>query len=88
MDDGTVMPFNQMPDLVVDGTSIAQTGRTARFCGKIYVLYPTYDHLKAAQIDQFIDFAHDLNTMVSSTNLSKDKDQKLAAQLELANGSL
>ena len=40
------------------------------------------------QIDQFIDFATDLKTMVSSTNLFKDKDQKLAARLEFANGSL
>ena len=88
MDDGTVMPFHQMPVLVVGGSSIAQTGGIARFCGKLSGLYPTDDHLKAAQIDQFIDFATDLNTMVSSTNQTKDEKQKLAARLELANGPL
>ena len=88
LDDGTVMPFHQMPVLVVDGTSIAQTGGIARFCGKLSGLYPTDDHLKAAQIDQFIDFATDLNTMVSSTNQTKDEEQKLAARLKLANGPL
>ena len=33
LDDGTVMPFHQMPVLVVGGSSIAQTGGIARFCG-------------------------------------------------------
>ena len=88
LDDGTVMPFHQIPVLVVGGSSIAQTGGIARFCGKLSGLYPTDDHLKAAQIDQFIDFATDLNTMVSSTNQTKDEKQKLAARLELANGPL
>ena len=86
--DGTVMPFHQMPVLVVDRTSIAQTGGIARFCGKLSGLYPTDNHLKAAQIDQFIDFATDLNTMVSSTNQIQNEDQKLAARLELATGPL
>ena len=88
MDDGTVMPSHQMPVLVVDRTSIAQTGGIARFCGKLSGLYPTDDHLRAAQIDQFIDFATDLNTMVSSTNQTNDEEQKLVARLKLANGPL
>ena len=88
LDDGTVMPFHQMPVLVVDGTSIAQTGGIARFCGKLSGLYPIDDHLKAAQIDQFVNFATDLNTMASSTNLTKDEEQKFAPGLELANGPL
>jgi glutathione S-transferase len=88
LDDGTVMPFHQMPVLVVDGTSIAQTGGIARFCGKLSGLYPIEDHLKAAKIDQFIDLATDLNTMVSSTNQIKDTTQKLAARIEMAKGPL
>ena len=82
------MPFHQMPVLVVDGTPIAQTGGIARFCGKLSGLYPTDDHIKAAQIDQFVNFAADLNTMVSSTNQTKDEEQKLAARIRLANGPL
>ena len=88
LDDGTVMPFHQMPVLEVDGTSIAQTGSIARFCGKLSGLYPVNDHLKAAKIDQFIDFATDLNTMVSSTNQINDKDQKITARIELAKGPI
>ena len=38
--DGTVLPFHQIPCLIVDGISIAQTGAIARFCGKLGGLYP------------------------------------------------
>jgi hypothetical protein len=60
----------------VDGISIAQTGAIARFCGKLGGLYPTDDHVKAARIDQFIDFATDLNILVSNTNIEKDENKK------------
>ena len=46
---------------------------------KLSGLYPTDAYLKAAQIDQFIDVATDLNTMVSSNNQFKDEYQKLPA---------
>ena len=31
------LPFGQVPILVVDGETIAQTGAIARFCGKLIV---------------------------------------------------
>ena len=88
MKDGTIIPFRQLPVLEVDGHIIAQTAAIARFCGKLSGLYPVNDHLKAAKIDQFIDFATDLNTMVSSTNQINDKDQKITARIELAKGPI
>ena len=57
---GKIAPFKQLPVLEVDGKIFAQTGAIARFCGKLSGLYPIDDHLKAAQIDQFVNFATDL----------------------------
>ena len=53
LDDGTIIPFHQLPCLVVDGVSIAQTGAIARFCGKLSGLYPENDSFEAAKIDIF-----------------------------------
>ena len=38
--DGTSIPFRQLPVLVVDGHSIAQSGGIARICGKLSGMYP------------------------------------------------
>ena len=46
--DGTIIPFRQLPVLVVDGQSIAQTGAIARICGKVSGMYPK-DMLEAGQ---------------------------------------
>jgi len=35
LDDGTVIPFHQLPCLKVDNLSIAQTAAISRFCGKL-----------------------------------------------------
>ena len=88
LNDGTVLPFHQIPCLVVDGVSIAQTGAIARFCGKLGGLYPTDDLVKAANIDQFIDFMTDLNVMVSNTGNENDENKKIKARQELAAGPL
>ena len=53
---GIAIPFHQIPCLVIDNVSIAQTGAIARFCGKLSGLYPKNDPIEAAKIDQFIDF--------------------------------
>ncbi len=86
--DGTSLPFHQIPCLLVDGVPIAQTGGIARFCGKLAGLYPTDNDLKAAQIDQFVDLATDLNIMVSKTSSIEGPSEKLAARKELAQGPL
>ena len=43
LDDGTVIPFHQLPCLKVNNISIAQTGAISRFCGKLSNLYPKND---------------------------------------------
>ena len=50
LDDGTLIPFGQLPVLVVNGVSVAQTGGIARFCGKLADLYPKDDDFLAAVI--------------------------------------
>ena len=64
LDDGTLIPFGQLPVMVVNGVSVAQTGGIARFCGKLADLYPKDDDFLAAQIDQFIDFQTDIYSLI------------------------
>ena len=69
LDDGTVIPFHQLPCLKVNDITIAQTGAISRYCGKLSNLYPKNDDLLAAQIDQFIDILTDITTLISSTQV-------------------
>ena len=88
LDDGTIVPFNQIPCLVVDGTSIAQTAGIARFCGKLSGLYPKSDPIRAAPIDQFLDFATDINILINSTGVNENEPARVLARQELVDGSL
>ena len=85
---GTPIPFHQIPCLVVDDITIAQTGAIARFCGKLSGLYPENEPMEAAKIDQFIDFVTDLNLLLSGTNTISDQSQKIVARKDLAQGLL
>ena len=69
LDDGTVIPFHQLPCLKVNDITIAQTGAISRYCGKLSNLYPKNDDLLADQIDQFIDILTDITTLISSTQV-------------------
>ena len=73
LDNGTVVPFHQLPCLKVNDTVIAQTGAISRFCGKLSNLYPKNDDLIAAQIDQYIDILTDITTLITSTPV-KNRD--------------
>ena len=91
LDNGIKIPFNQLPCLVVDKVSIAQTGGIARFCGKLANLYPEDNNLKAAKIDQFIDIATDLTELISSTKVENRKNLatgELARKLTILNKSI
>ena len=76
---GQIAPFKQLPVLDADGKIFAQTGAIARFCGKLSGLYPKNKDLEAAQIDQIIEAAQDINYLVTLSGRDKEKDR-----LELA----
>jgi len=87
--DGTKLPFNHIPCLVVDGVPIAQTGAIARFCGKLSGLYPSEDSICCALIDQFIDFVTDLTNLVYiPSNSPLTEDEKIQHRRILAEGEL
>lgn len=88
LDDGTVIPFRQIPCLNVDGQSISQTGGISRFCGKLSGLYPKDNAVDAALIDQVIDMATDLTVLLGPSNSAKDEEQKKSMREELAQGPL
>ena len=62
--DGTLIPFRQLPVLVVDGHSIAQSGGIARICGKLTGMY-SENIIEAGKIDQIIDTVTDINEMLN-----------------------
>ena len=87
--DGTKLPFHQIPCLVVEGVSIAQTGAIARFCGKLSGLQPTEDRILSALIDQFIDFVTDLTNLVYiPSNSPLTEDEKIEHRKKLSEGEL
>lgn len=88
LDDGTLIPFHQLPCLVVDGVSIAQTGGIARFCGKLSGMYPKNDDVLAAQIDQFLDMATDITNLIFITGRDEDQEAKKIKRQELCKGEL
>ena len=79
-----IAPFKQLPVLDVDGKIIAQTGAIARFCGKLSGLYPKNNDLEAAQIDQIIEAAQDINYLVTLSSRDKEKERLALARKILA----
>jgi prostaglandin-H2 D-isomerase / glutathione transferase len=88
LDDGTIIPFREIPCLNVDGQSISQTGGISRFCGKLSGLYPKDNAIEAALIDQVIDMATDINVLLSPSGLETDEDRKKSMREELAQGAM
>ena len=79
-----IAPFKQLPVLDVDGKIIAQTGAIARFCGKLSGLYPKDNDFKAAEIDQIIEAAQDINYLVTLSGRDKEKERLALARKILA----
>jgi len=88
LDDGTVIAFHQLPCLLVDGISIAQTAGISRLCGKLSGMYPRNDDILAAQIDQFLDFATDITELIFSTGRGDDDETKKAKREALSRDEL
>ena len=77
---GYLLPFKQIPVLLVDNIPLSQTGAISRFCGKISGLYPSNNDLAAAKIDQVIDMATDITVLFS--NYRKSSENKLDLEAE------
>ena len=88
LDDGTIIPFRQIPCLSVDGKSISQTGGISRFCGKISGLYPIDNAVNAALIDQIIDMATDITVLLGPSLKEKNEEKKKKMREKLAHGAL
>ena len=87
MKDGTKIPFSQMPVLVINGKTIAQTGAIARVCGKLGGLYPE-DIIKAGQVDQIIDAATDINVLIRPSMRETDPIKRKEMRIELSKHDL
>jgi glutathione S-transferase len=85
--DGTLIPFRQLPVLVIDGQSIAQTGGIARICGKLSGMYPE-DIIEAGKVDQIIDTVTDINELLTPSMRENDPMKKRAMRIELTNKDL
>jgi len=82
LDDGTVIPFHQLPCLIVDNESIGQTAGIARFCGKLSGLYPKDENLMAAKIDQFIDLLTDITVLIFNAGRDLEPREKIIKRQE------
>ena len=77
LDDGTVIPFHQLPCLIVDNESIGQTAGIARFCGKLSGLYPKDENLMSAKIYQFIDLLTDITVLIFNAGRYLEPREKI-----------
>ena len=85
--DGTIIPFRQLPVLVIEGQSIAQTGAIARICGKISGMYPK-DIIEAGKVDQIIDTVTDINVLINPSMRESDQVLKMQMRKTLSNDAL
>lgn len=88
LDDGTIVPYRQIPCLCIDGRSIAQTGGISRICGKLSGLYPADDLVRSALVDQVIDMATDITVLLGPSNAENDEEKKRQMRLRLVQGAL
>ena len=85
--DGTIIPFRQLPVLVLKGQSIAQTGAIARICGKISGMYPE-DMIEAGKVDQVIDTVTDINELLNPSMRENNPAIKKQMRVDLSKGAL
>ena len=85
--DGTIIPFRQLPVLVLEGQSIAQTGAIARICGKISGMYPE-DMIEAGKVDQVIDTVTDINELLNPSMRENNPAIKKQMRVDLSKGAL
>ena len=87
LSDGSVIPFRQLPVLVIEGESIAQTGAIARICGKLGDMYPK-DIIAAGKVDQVIDTVTDINVLINPSMHESDPAIKRQMRDDLSSDAL
>ena len=87
LSDGTLIPFRQLPVLVIEGESIAQTGAISMICGKIAGMYPT-DIIEAGKVDQVIDTVTDINVLINPSMRESDPELKKRMRDDLSSDAL
>ena len=87
LSDGSVIPFRQLPVLVIEGESIAQTGAIARICGKLGDMYPK-DIIEAGKVDQVIDTVTDINVLINPSMHESDPAIKRQMRDDLSSDAL
>ncbi len=79
-------PFQGLPVLEVDGSTIAQSNTINRYVGRLAGLYPKSD-LQAALADEVMDAVEDISTRIGNTMRLED-DAKKKVREELASGAI
>ena len=76
-------PYGQLPVLEVDGQIFAQSVAIAKFCGKLSGLYPKDDELAALKVDEFLDAAAQITSLVNPSMREKNPEKRAALRHEL-----
>jgi len=87
MKDGTIIPFRELPVLLINGESIAQTMAIARICGKLGGMYPE-DIIEAGKVDQIVVAVENINALLSPSMKESDSTKKKAMRKELTSNEL
>ena len=87
MKDGTIIPFRELPVLLINGESIAQTMAIARICGKLGGMYPE-DIIEAGKVDQIVVAVENINALLSPSMKESDPMKKKAMRKELTSNEL
>ena len=72
LDNGIIIPFHQLPCLIIEGEALAQTAGIARYCGNLSSLYLKKNDVLAIKIHQFIDLITDITVLI----LNSGRDEK------------
>lgn len=75
LDNGIIIPFHQLPCLIIEGEALAQTAGIARYCGKLSDLYPQKNDVLALKIDQFLDLITDITVLIF--NVGRDEEPEI-----------
>ncbi len=81
-------PYGQLPVLEVDGEMFAQSVAIAKFCGKLSGLYPKDDDLAAMRVDEFLDAAAQITSLVNPSMAEKDPAKRAEMREELGQETL